>query len=188
MKRNRRIRPGSWSRGNSLLIAGGLLCSAFIATAADSDNVRFHGTLVSKPCKLDAGSEDFEVAFGTVIDKGLYAYGRTVGKPLEILLKECNTALAQKVRITFTGVESAELPGLLEVRGSSGLLGAAIGLETASGTAIKVNEASELQQLTTGDTTLKLQAYVTGEPTAVSGRKIVPGDFSVTATFALEYE
>lgn len=183
-RRQRKIKNGSWARGNTLVIAGGLLCSAFIATAADSDNVRFHGTLVSKPCRLDAGSEDFEVAFGSVVDKTLYGYGRTSGRPLDITLRDCSTAVWKSVKVTFTGAESAGLPGLLAVQG----LGVAIGLETPSGTALKVNEASGLQALSDGDTGIALRAYVQGEPDAISGRKIVPGDFSVTATFALEYE
>lgn len=173
---------------NALLLAGGLVCSTFIVAAADQDNVRFHGTLVAKPCRLDAGSEDFEVAFGSVIDKNLYSNGRTGGKALEIRLKECNLAVWNSVKVTFTGAESAALPGLLAVSGTSGVSGVAIGLETLSGKALKVNTAGERQQLTSGDTTIGMQAYVQGEPDAISGRKIVPGEFSVTATFALEYE
>ena len=185
MMNRRKVRRRSWVRGNTLVMAGGLLCSAFLATAADSDNVRFHGTLVSKPCRLDAGSEDFEVAFGSVIDRTLYGYGRTTGRPLEITLRDCNTAVAKGVKVTFSGAESAALPGLLAVGGG---LGVAIGLETPEGQVLRVNEASGLQALSGGDTTIALRAYVQGEPDAVSGRKIVPGDFSVTATFALEYE
>lgn len=184
----RKMKSRNWARGNAAVIASGLLCSAFLATAADSDNVRFHGALVSKPCRLVAGSEDFEVALGSVVDKALYGYGRTSGQPLEIRLKDCSTSVAKSVKVTFSGTESAALPGLFFVQGRSGPLGVAIGLEMASGTALKVNEASDLQTLTSGETVISMRAYVQGEPDAISGRKIIPGEFSVTTTFALEYE
>lgn len=180
--------PPGWRRVNVMLSAGALVCSTFIAIAADKDNVRFHGILVSQPCELDAGSEDFEVPFGSVVDKGLYVSGRTRGVPLEIRLKNCDTAISPGVKVTFTGTESGELPGLLAVNDAKGSRGIAVGLEDIRGTAFVVNKSGPLQKLTTGENVVALRAYVQGEPTALSGKTLVPGDFSVTATFALEYE
>ena len=177
----------SWRAGNRLLIASALLCTTFITVAAEIDNIRFHGSLIKRTCQLDTGSEDFDVSLGSIVDRYLYANERTAGKVLEIRLKNCNTSTKKGVRATFSGKESDDLPGLLALSGGQAS-GAAIGLETADGSAILFNQVGSLQALTGGDNVLTLKAYVKGEPKALSSRSLVVGDFSVTATFTLQYE
>lgn len=77
------------------------------------DNLYFHGELVAEPCVIPPGSEVIPLDFGTVIDKYLYSYQRTLPVPLAIQLAECDLSLGQSLTLTFVGSENGSLPGYL---------------------------------------------------------------------------
>lgn len=153
-----------------------------------ADNMHFSGALVAEPCTLRPGDEDIRLEFGTVIDKYLYTYGRTAGKAFSLVLQDCDISLGNSVKVTFSGAESAALPGLLKPDGGSLAKGIALGLETAAGAPLALNKPSKGYVIGKGSNSLQLQVYVRGEPEAIAQKKIGLGAFSAVATFGLEYE
>lgn len=162
-----------------------LLCSQWSLAA---DNMRLHGALVAEPCVIPPGDETVVLDFDTVIDKYLYMNTRTPGQPFELHLAQCDLSLGKTVKVTFSGNESAALPGLLALNGASQASGIAIGMETAQGEALPVNQQGKAQTLVSGVNILTAHAYVQGEPDALANKSIVRGPFSSVVTFSLEYE
>ncbi|WP_237657376.1 fimbrial protein [Serratia fonticola] len=162
-----------------------LLCTS---SGMAAENMRLHGALVAEPCVIPPGEETVVLDFDTVIDKYLYLNTRTLGKRFDIHLADCDLNLGKTVRVTFNGMESNALPGLLALSGASQASGIAIGMETPEGTLLPLNQAGKVQVLNNGSTILTAQAYVQGEPEALKNRTIARGPFSAMATFSLEYE
>ncbi|MDU3573622.1 MAG: fimbrial protein [Serratia marcescens] len=169
------------------VIGVGLLIAASGCWAA-ADNMHFSGALVAEPCTLRPGDEDIRLDFGTVIDKYLYTYGRTPGKAFSLVLQDCDISLGNTVKVTFSGAESAALPGLLKPDGGSQATGITLGLETMAGAPLALNKPSEGYVIGKGSNSLQLQVYVRGEPEAIAQKSIGLGAFSSVATFGLEYE
>ena len=159
-----------------------------VSGAVQADNVRLHGALVAEPCVIAPGDESVKLEFGTVIDKYLYANQRTRGQAFAIRLTECDLSLGKTVRVTFSGNESAAMPGLLALNGASQASGIAIGMETPQGEPLPVNQPGKAQALVSGTNILTARAYVQGEPEALKHKTIERGPFSAVATFSLEYE
>lgn len=157
------------------------------ANAAD-DNVHFTGSLVAEPCVIPPGEESIPLEFGTVIDKYLYENQRTHSEDFTLHLTECDPAIAGTVTVTFSGIPSGPLPGLLALDGGSVATGVAIGLENGDGSALKLEEATAPVSITNGEMQLPFRAYVQAEPQAVSAHTIGLGEFTATATFSLGYE
>lgn len=157
-------------------------------TAQSADNMRFHGALVAEPCVIPPGEENIQLDFGTVIDKYLYLNQRTHGMAFTVHLAECDLSLGNMVKVTFSGNENPNLPGLLALAASSTASGVAIGMETPEGKALSLNKPGSGYPLQAGDTQLTIHAYVQGEPVALEEHKIGLGSFSAITTFALEYE
>lgn len=162
-----------------------LLCSQ---PSWAAKNMRLHGALVAEPCVILAGDETVELSFDTVIDKYLYLNTRTYGKPFELHLAQCDPSLSKTVKVTFSGNESAALPGLLALNGASQASGIAIGMETPQGAPLPINQPGKAQALVSGVNILTVQAYVQGEPDALKHKTIERGSFSAVATFRLAYE
>jgi len=150
--------------------------------------MRFSGALVAEPCTLRPGDENIRLEFGSVIDKYLYTYGRTLGKAFSLVLQDCDVSLGKTVKVTFNGAESKALPGLLVPDGGSQVKGIALGIETIAGLPVPLNKSSHGFTLTKGNNSVQLQVYVQGEPEAIAQRSIGLGTFSGVATFSLEYE
>lgn len=166
----------------------GLLAGAIIMPAMAAENMRLHGALVAEPCTLLPEDESVQLDFGTVIDKYLYLNTRTHSKPFQLRLMDCDTSLGKTLKITFSGTESVALPGLLVPDGGSEAKGIAIGLETHDGQALALNQQSPSQEIMDGSNIITLQAYVKGEPEAITNKAIERGVFTAVATFSLEYE
>lgn len=164
----------------------GLIGLSGLSSAAD--NLRFRGALVAEPCTLRAADENITVDFGSIVDKYLYINGRTLGEPLILHLDDCDISLGNMVKLTFSGIESTRLNGLLAISGSSQTRGIAIGIETQQGNLVALNTGRYNQGLIAGNNTLNLRAYVQGEPEAITQKSIIPGGFTASATFLLEYE
>ncbi|HIE3988120.1 fimbrial protein [Serratia nevei] len=163
-----------------------LCCLPSLACAAD--NLRFSGALVAEPCVIPPGQETIALNFGSVVDKYLYTNQRTPGMPFSINLAECDLSLGKTVTVTLSGSESAVLPGLLALAPGSQASGIAIGLESTAGEVLAINSPGSKMSLSSGGTTIRLQAYVRAEPDAIANKKLVRGTFNATATFTLEYE
>ncbi|HIE1345158.1 TPA: fimbrial protein [Serratia marcescens] len=159
-----------------------------LAAAKPELSVLYRGSLVAEPCTLLPEDEDILLDFGTVIDKYLYLNTRTHSKPFQLHLIDCDTSLGKTVKMTFSGTESIALPGLLALDGSSEAKGVAIGLETQDGQALALNQQSRGHEISDGNNVITLQAYVRGEPEAITNKSIERGMFTAVATFNLEYE
>ncbi|MBC3211562.1 fimbrial protein [Serratia fonticola] len=162
-----------------------LLCSPPVMAVK---NMRLHGALVAEPCVIPPGDETVVLDFDTVFDKYLYMNTRTHGQAFKLHLAQCDLSLGKTVRVTFSGNESAALPGLLALNGASQASGIAIGMETAQGEPLPINQQGKAQALVSGTNTLTAQAYVQGEPDALKYKTIERGPFSAVVTFSLEYE
>ncbi|MEW5558814.1 fimbrial protein [Enterobacter asburiae] len=171
----------------SLLLLG--VGSGISATVkAAENNMRFHGALVAEPCVIPPGEESITLDFGTVVDKYLYLNTRTVGQAFNIRLMNCDLSLGNIVSVTFSGMESIGLPGLLAVDTGSGAQGIAIGLETSEAKPVLLNKATDQFALQAGNNLIAIRAYVQGEPEAIRTQGITRGAFTATATFSLSYE
>ncbi|EKS6740499.1 fimbrial protein [Enterobacter ludwigii] len=150
--------------------------------------LKYTGSLVAEPCVIEPGYEDIVLDFGSIIDRYLYLNTRTLSKPFEIRLADCDLSIGKTVSVTFRGAESVELPGLLGVDSSSEAKGIAIGLETTEAKPLAFNKESDKFTLQAGNSRIALKAYVQGEPAALRNKSITRGPFSAVATFRLEYE
>ncbi|OAH32766.1 fimbrial protein [Serratia marcescens] len=185
------IRKRNRGRLAAWLILPALAGSLALPTARaadDTPNMRLHGALVVEPCVIPPGEETIQLDFGAVEAKFLYLHTRTVGQAFNIHLTDCDPTIAKTVQVTFTGTESAALPGLLALDTASTATGIAIGLETPAAKSVPLNTATDKAELHKGDNEIALQAYVQGEPTAITDQGITEGAFSAVATFALTYE
>lgn len=176
-------RFGCWLLAASASMA---LLTSPLASAAD--NMRFHGALVAEPCMIPPGQENVQLDFGAVLDKNLYQNKRTHSQPFVLTLAECDLSVGKTVRITFSGIENPNLPGLLKLSGSSQASGIGIGMETKEGKPLPINKESQNMPLSKNNTTLEFKAYVQGEPDAIAKENIVRGPFSAVATIGFEYE
>ncbi|HFQ8225027.1 TPA: fimbrial protein [Citrobacter freundii] len=156
------------------------------AGTGDSVVFNFSGRylLATDPCQLDPETTDIRVDFTTVVKKELYLHSRTNAKPFTIRLTGCDTGLGSEVNMKFSGIES-KLPGTLAVTGEA--TGIAIGMEKPDGTPLPFNKATPGYTLVSGTNNITLQAYVIGEPDAITAQTITAGDFTATATFELAY-
>lgn len=168
-----------WLVSLSLLLSQPLLAA---------DNVRFHGALVSEPCEIAPGDEQIALDFGTVIDKYLYLNTRTHSQPFDIRLAECDLSLGKMVKVTFSGNENPNLPGLLALEAGSQANGIGIGMENQDGKPLPLNKQVPGYGLVSGNNTLTFRAYVQGEPQALTDKTIERGPFNAIVTFHLEYE
>lgn len=158
-----------------------------VSANALADNMQFSGTLVYAPCKIGAGDEALTVAFDTIVDKYLYINTRTDGQKFSLNLTDCDISTAKNVKLTFQGKENPNLKGLLAV---DGVKGVGIGLETTEKTPVSlpVNQQGPDNLLSTGTTVLTFNAYVQGEPQAITAKTITLGSFNAESIFILEYE
>lgn len=167
-----------------------LMCSlaglAASPASAQDNNVQISGALVSEPCTLDAGTNTLTIALGSVIAKSLYSDSRTAPVPFIVTLTDCDTAIAKAVELTFNGTEDAALPGKLAASGEGGT-GIGIGIATAEGVELPVNQSTPAFALQDGTTAISLQAWVEAEPNAVTQQSLTPGEFSAVATIDASY-
>ncbi|MEX1843620.1 fimbrial protein [Enterobacter cloacae] len=159
-----------------------------LTSTAHADNMQLTGALVYAPCTLRPGDEAITLDFSEIIDRSLYLYTRTAGKPFALHLQGCDPTLANTVSATFNGTESQALPGLLALDGGSTAAGVAIGMETPDGAPLPFNQTAGSIPLQKGDMTLNYQSYVEAEPDAIAHQTIRPGTFTATATFVLAYQ
>lgn len=158
---------------------------------AFSSSVELKGSLVSEPCVVATGSdgENIVVDFGTIAEKTFYSsYGRrTWLQPFHILLTECDLTIGKEVKITFTGVEDTEQPGLLAVSSTNGVSHIAVGILSSAGKILNFNEQTDAYTLTSGRTQLDFKAFVQASDEGVKNKTVGRGVFQAASTFELEY-
>lgn len=172
----------------ALLLLPGLAFAEKIPVTSDVD---FKGTLVDEPCTLVPGGEGDNVVvdFGVIAEKTFYTdpSRRTWLQPFHILLKDCDLSLGKQVKITFTGTEDSEQPGLLAVTSSAGVAHIAVGLQNDKGAELPVNKQSDAYALSEVGTQLNFKAYIQASEDGVRNKSVGLGVFEATSTFELEY-
>ncbi|HAN3084294.1 TPA: fimbrial protein [Escherichia coli] len=160
-----------------------LLLNSGTTTAVD--NLHFTGNLISKSCTpVINGSQLAEVHFPAIAASDLMNIGQSERVPLVIQLKDCQSSTSLSVRVTLTGTEDSELPGFLAFDASSSAFGAGIGIETAAGIPVPVNNTTGVTlPLNQGNNSLNFNAWLQ----AKSGRNVTSGDFNATVTATFEY-
>ncbi|PHM37420.1 Fimbrial adaptor, MrxG [Xenorhabdus mauleonii] len=152
-------------------------------------NVRITMTVLASSCVIKPEDKAMEVDFGNINSRDLYLHHRTQGQQFRLHLEECDSKVAQKVKIKFSGQESKEQPGLLAFNYGSSASGAAIGMEKLDGTPLPVNKIAQFALASTNnDHVIPFQAYIKADPNALMRNKIGVGEFNAMATFELSYE
>lgn len=160
-------------------------------TWAGESHIGFKGTLVEDPCTVAPGPDgkNIEVNFGNVPNKNLYhlAEGRSWKEKFQIQLLDCDLSLGAKVKVTFSGPEDPEQPGLLALNNSSGAMHVAVAITDSDGTLIPLNRQTDAYSLNKGTTALDFSAYLSTTQDAIKKHDIGLGTVMATATFMLEY-
>jgi len=162
------------------------------ASAANADQghgtVTFTGSIIDAPCSINPDSIDQTIEMGQIANSALLNHGKSVPRNFDIKLENCafgTPASKNKVKVTFTGMESAGGNGLLGITGSA--KGAAVAITSVvDGAVLKLGEASKAQALQSGNNTLAFAAYMQGESDSAAG--LTEGDFQAIANFGLAYE
>lgn len=172
------------------LIAASLMTAGLAHAATTTVNggtVHFKGEVVNAACAVDAGSVDQTVQLGQVKAATLSEAGKTssaVG--FNIQLNDCDTTVATKAAIAFTGVVvNADNPTALALESSSAGGATNVGVQVldSAGKAVQFDGSpSTAATLTDGTNTLPFQArYIaTGAAT--------PGTANANANFKVQYE
>lgn len=151
---------------------------------AKENNLHFRGNLVANACTVGVnGGTLAEVAF-PVLSAGDLLRAPSVPQPFSLQLNDCDSALSNGVRVTFTGTEAVGLKGYLALDASSAAGGVGIGIKTLTGTAVEINNAAGATfTLVPGSNQLTLNAVVQALPSAT----ITIGPFSASVTANFEY-
>ncbi len=172
------------------LIAASLMTAGLAHAATTTVNggtVHFKGEVVNAACAVDAGSVDQTVQLGQVKAATLSEAGKTssaVG--FNIQLNDCDTTVATKAAIAFSGVVvNADNPTALALESSSAGGATNVGVQVldSAGKAVQFDGSpSTAATLTDGTNTLPFQArYIaTGAAT--------PGTANANANFKVQYE
>lgn len=172
------------------LVAFGL--AANMANAADQGHgkVTFTGSVVDAPCSIHPDSIDQTIPLGQISKAALDQSGTSTERPFSIKLENCSfgtPAAKNKVTVTFTGMESDVVAGLLGTTGKAKGVAVAI-TDAASGHVVKLGQPTKAQQLQDGNNTLSFAAYVQGAAgTTEQPAVITEGDFQSVADFTLAY-
>ncbi|UVM58464.1 type 1 fimbrial protein [Pseudomonas sp. B21-012] len=173
-----------WAR---VVIAFFATASWLSTTQALEHNFYISGVLVNEPCTLAVEDGLIELDFLSVSDKDLYLNSRTRGNPLVLHLQNCDPTIASHVSIIFSGVESANLPGLLKLEDGKSR-GLAIGLESQQSNPLLLNKIHHMADLAEGNNEVYFKAFLQAEPDTLIDRAIGLGSFFGSLTFTLIYE
>lgn len=153
------------------------------AAGAGSGTVTFTGSIIEAACSIKPESVDQTISLGQVAKSQLADGGRSNSQIFDIKLVGCDTSTFKTVTSTFTGAESADVPGALGIVGTAG--GAGVMMEQGSGAPIVLGTATTPQALSNGDNILTYGAYLQGSSVADA---VVPGEFTGVTNFSLAYQ
>jgi len=178
---------------NKIMLAAVIAFGATsMAHAADQGHgkVTFTGAIIDAPCSISPESSDQTVELGQISNVALKNGGQSNPRPFSIDLENCSfeaddegNPQKNKVAVTFTGMESSSVDGLLGITGTA--KGAAVAITDGAGDVIKLGQPTKDQVLQNGNNTLQFSAYLQGA--SASEASIVPGDFQAVADFTLAY-
>ena len=157
--------------------------SAFAADSGDG-TVKFTGEIVDAPCVVSTDSQNQEVVLGQVKKTVFKAVGdKSVSKPFQIKLEDCDISSKTKVNVNFTGVADADDAKLVSVSTEAG---------AASGVGIGIDNANKLVDMNSGKSTTTLSAgqtvlYYTANYVATKAA-VTTGYGNAEVDFNLSYE
>ncbi|MEN0615602.1 fimbrial protein [Klebsiella indica] len=169
-----------------------IIYSLFSATAVHAigeligGDLKFQGEVVAHGCSIDPLSKNVVVDFGEISARTLYAEGKSLPKAFVITLKDCSTAVFNSVTVTFSGTENTNMSDRLVVTGAASGIG--IGFEESDGTAISLNVPTTALAISGTSMSLNFNAFVEGEPNALSNKTLQTGGFQATANYTLNYQ
>ncbi|KQB52251.1 fimbria A protein [Pseudomonas endophytica] len=164
-----------------VLLAG--TASIAQAAGAGAGTVTFEGAIIEAACSIKPESVDQTIGLGQVAKSQLEAGGVADPEEFYIQLVGCDTSTLKTVTTTFTGAESAAVPGALGIVGTAG--GAGIMMRDGTGSQIVLGTATKPQVLQDGDNTLSFGAYLQGSSTVGA---VTPGQFTAVTNFSLAYQ
>ncbi len=170
----------------------GILLSG-LSVQALSDNthaVDYEGTLISLACVIDE-ERPIEVALGIIEDKRLYLHQDSASVPFGLTLKDCDASLANSVTITLSGTAGNVTPdGYLMLDSSSVAQGAVIGIadESKMRERIRIGSALPKRPVSNGTMDIPLSAHLHITPEALANTSVVPGVFSATLYYSVNFE
>lgn len=156
--------------------------SAFAANSGDG-TIKFTGEIVDSPCTVSTDSQNQEVVLGQVKKSVFTAVGdKSVAKPFEIKLEDCDITTNTKVNVSFAGVGDTDNPKLVSVSTEAGAAtGVGIGIYDNSNTAVDMNTGKSTMTLSAGQTVLYYTAnYVATKDTVTTGYGNAEVDFNLT--------
>ncbi|MFY0479240.1 fimbrial protein [Achromobacter marplatensis] len=172
----------------ALLAAMAASSASAQAPAAGQSNMSFSGRLVAEPCTLAPADSASELNFRGVATSAIYSKGRSAGRPITLHLQNCDiTEGRTRIKVTLSGTPNAVLPGHLNLN-AGGATGVAIGLETKRGVAVPLDQPTAIDTLSSGANDIVINAFLRGEPDALSNRTINQGDINATVTFSFSYD
>ncbi len=163
------------------------MCSSVFAADAGNGRVNFTGAIIDAPCSIAPESVDQTVDLGQVSNVALADGGKSMPRPFEIALENCDvSSLNDGVSLTFTGAQAEfdESNTILGIVGTGA--GAGVQITSGSGEVVQLAKPTAYQTLQNGKNTLLLSAYLIGNGGDIS--TITPGDFTSVANFTLNYQ
>jgi len=148
--------------------------------------VKFTGSIIDAPCSIDGASGDQTVVLGQIAAHQMEKGGKSTPVPFYIQLHDCDTTTAKNATVTFTGAANPDstLSDTFATVGQAKNVGVAV--TGPDGQVIKPNDKSGKIALVDGDNKLAFSAYVQGSTT--SGAVALPGAFSATTKFMMDYQ
>lgn len=147
--------------------------------------VTFVGSIIDAPCSISPESTDQTVEMGQVSNAALVNQGEGRVENFSIKLEGCDFKTAASVDVTFSGIADNIVKDGLVLQG--GAKGAVIKMVNGqTGEAISLGKPMNFAGLVVGDNTLKFGAKLVKATEDKDG--IIPGDFTSTADFILQYK
>ncbi|EIR8111970.1 long polar fimbria major subunit LpfA, partial [Salmonella enterica subsp. enterica serovar Kentucky] len=129
--------------------------SAFAAESGDG-TIKFTGEIVDAPCVVSTDSQNQEVVLGQVKKNIFKAIGdKSVSKPFQIKLEDCDITSQTKVNVSFAGVGDADDATLVSVNTEAGAAtGVGIGIYDNANKLVEMNTGKSTTTLAAGQTVL----------------------------------
>ncbi|WP_223145918.1 fimbrial protein [Iodobacter fluviatilis] len=159
-----------------------LFAGSVFAADEGTGTVKFEGSIIDAPCSISASTQNQIIPMGAISNKSIFSKDGKLKSNFTIKLEDCTNATKKNVTITFSGPAN---DGLLALEG--GTSGAGIQIDDSYGVPMVLGTASAQTLLLPGENYLKFNAYLKPTTAAVSAEDIKPGNFTATATFALNY-
>lgn len=167
------------------LSALAVVSTSALAAQSGDGTVKFTGEIVDAPCVISTDSQNQEVVLGQVKKSTFAAVGdKSVSKPFEIKLEDCDISTKTKVNVSFTGVADADNAKLISVNTEAGAAtGVGIGIYDNANKAVDMNTGKSTTTLAAGQTVLYYTANYVATKTAVT-----TGYGNAEVDFNLSYE